>query len=411
MYNSEMKAHSTPSSVTTVLPDEAVQRLLHNIDGFSRLMTERIAQELALPRELSTFRAIRMTRRACSDALRTLIGSLQTPGGVDKNELARLATIGSATAQQGIPLEVLLGAYRLAAKVVWDVVIGSTYANTPLPPDALISITRHVLEYLDDISSAVGGAYLLTRESLLRQHDREREHILQRLLAGDAGEDLLREALRLDLTIEPPYRVIVIEVVHPEDAHHVDTTARSLKALFHHESQTLLSLLVPDRIPDDVLSNELEHLLHTVPLRCCIGPDNCAIEDIPQALARTRHALGIARHLAPDSRVITEAAFSLFASMLTDTDVTEQYVRAYLGPLLSLPEGKKEMYFATLSAYLEQGSIAPAAEALGIHRHSFTYRVDRLREYGITCSTARERSCLWLALAAYRLQEDRRSIH
>lgn len=374
-------------------------------------MTERIAQELALPKELSTFRTLLMTRRACSDALRTLIRSLQAPDGVDRTELARLATIGSATAQQGIPLEVLLGAYRLAAKVVWDEVIGSTYANTPLPPDALISITRHVLEYLDDISSAVGGAYLLTRESLLRQHDRERERILQRLLAGDAREDLLRDALRLDLTIEPPYRVIVIEVDAPENVHRVDSIARALRAPLHHESQTLLTLLVPDRIPDDVLSAELEKLLHTVPLRCCIGPSGCDIEDIPGAFTKTRHALVIAQHLAPSSRVVSEAAFSLFAVMHTDPDMTQRFVDANLGPLLSLPEGKREMYLATLAAYLEEGSIAPAADMLGIHRHSFAYRLERLREYGITCSSARERSCLWLAIAAYRLLEERSTPH
>ena len=72
-----------------------------------------------------------------------------------------------------------------------------------------------MLEYFDEISAAVGGAYLETRERLLRQRDRDRDRILQRLLAGDASTELRRIAASAELTLLPPYTVVACSAPDP----------------------------------------------------------------------------------------------------------------------------------------------------------------------------------------------------
>src|SRR5258708_33082119 len=126
----------------------------------------------------------------------------------------------------GVPLYVLLSAYRLAARVVWQEVIGEAGRLRELEPATVLAVSEQVLDYLDQISGAVGRAYLETRERILRQRDRDRDRVLQRLLAGDVTTDLRRLAASLDLDLAPPYRVLACWLSPGADADPVPATAR-----------------------------------------------------------------------------------------------------------------------------------------------------------------------------------------
>src|SRR5579862_763388 len=171
--------------VPATLPPAITAKLLADVDAIARRMTRRLADEIPLGSDFRSVSYLRMVMEACRDALRILLRLLHDGRGPRAAELSRLGLAGSRQAELGVPLEVLLSAYRLAAKVVWQEIIAETMTTADLPPAMVIGVTEQILEYLDGISGAVGQAYLETRERIMRQRDRERDRTLQRLLAGD----------------------------------------------------------------------------------------------------------------------------------------------------------------------------------------------------------------------------------
>ena len=60
--------------------------------------------------------------------------------------------------------------------------------------------------------------------------------------------------------------------------------------------------------------------------------------------------------------------------------LAERYVRHHLGPLLDADRKGSGQHLPTLEAFLANGSVKDAAEALHLHRHTVIYRLDRLKE-------------------------------
>jgi hypothetical protein len=200
------------------LPAEVSATLLAGSDEIARRLARRLSEELELPPEFSRMRYLRAIVAACRDGLHALLRQLHDGRRPHPAELATLGLAGAQQAELGVPLEVLLRGYRLAAKVVWREVVDAATRMGGLPPETVVALSEQVLEYLDEISGAVGSAYLETRERLVRQRDRERDRVLGRLLAGDASTELRRLAAACDLELRPPYRLLACAVAPGVDA-------------------------------------------------------------------------------------------------------------------------------------------------------------------------------------------------
>ncbi len=241
------KAPDLRLSVVATLPPEVIVRLLSEIDVISRRMTRQILSGISLPdsrfRTLGYFRTV---TAACRDALRTFVRLLRDGRGLRAGDLERLGSMGAQQAELDVPLELVFGAYRLAARVLWDEVIGQPAVLNDVPPSTVIGLTSTVLEYFDEISAAVGGAYLETRERLLRQRDRDRDRILQRLLAGDATAELRRIAASAELTLLPPYTVVACSAPTIEAERQLEETWRAEGAHLIGEEPGLWIALVPE---------------------------------------------------------------------------------------------------------------------------------------------------------------------
>src|ERR1035437_3238813 len=222
-------------AATATLPPEITARLLADVDIIARRITRRIAGEIALPAQFHTIGYLRTVTGACRDALRTLVRLLRDGRGLRTADLQRLGSMGAQQAEMGVPLEVLLAAYRLAARVVWRELIGEAAGLDSLPRATVIGVTGQVLEYLDEISGAVGAAYLDTRERLMRRRALGRDRILQRLVAGDASPELRRLAAASDLDLRPPYLVLACAAASDEEERALEPVLR----------------LLPDRHPGD----------------------------------------------------------------------------------------------------------------------------------------------------------------
>jgi hypothetical protein len=389
---------------TATLPPEVISRLLADVDVIARRMTRRIAAEIALPAQFHSIGYLRTVTRACRDALRTLVRLLRDGRGLRAADLQRLGSMGAQQAEMGVPLEVLLAAYRLAARVVWRELIGESAALESLSPATVIAVTGQVLEYLDEISGAVGSAYLETRETLMRRRDLDRDRILQRLVAGDASPELRRLAAASDLDLQPPYLVLACSIASEEAERALERALRPRGVLIVGDQPGTWIALVPGR---DGLTGTLAEAEKAVAepdaVRWGIGPVAAALDDVAESARRARQALQVGARLDPDGRAWEDADVGIFATLTTDPSSMRRYVDHLLGGVLSVPPSRSGPLLDTLEALLATPSLNEAAAALGLHRHTVVYRTRRLAELGVRLEDPSAPHRLWLALQCYRL--------
>jgi hypothetical protein len=372
------KSRELSLSGAATLPPEVTLRLLSETDAIAKRMTRQIIAGTALgDQRFRSTAYLRAVTTACQDAFRTLVRLLNDGRGLRAGDLARLGSMGAQQAEMGVPLEVVFGAYRLAAKVVWLEVIGEPALLNQVPAATVVAVTGRVLEYFDEISAAVGQAYLETRERLMRQRDRDRDRILQRLLAGDASTDLRRLAATADLTLHPPYQMVACAVGSTEVERHLDDVWRAAGALLVSDEPGRWTALVPTGRDVAELCSEVDGAVFG------LGPSAATLEEIAPAARQARRALDVGRRLEPDRQC--------------------HYV---LGPLLAQKPSRVEELLDTLRALLGTRSIGDAADELKVHRHTVVYRAGRLREMGIDVDDPQQRHTLWLALRCRLLLAD-----
>jgi hypothetical protein len=391
------KPASFALSVKATLPPEITGRLLAEVDGIAERMTRHIAGGITLSdprfRQLSYLRLI---TRACRDAVRTLVRLLNDGRGLRAGDLDRLGSMGAQQAELGVPLETVFSAYRVAAKVVWQEVIGEAALRDEIPPSTVITVTGRVLEYFDEISAAVGQAYLETRERLMRQRDRDRDRIMQRLLAGDASAELRRLAAAADIQLTPPYRVVACAVTDGAERQ-IDSVWRAAGAHLVEDEPGVVLALVPAAL-------ELEPLCQRVPDAVFgLGPVAATLDEIAPAAAQGRRALEVGRRLDPEQRVHSDADVGVFATLSREPAAVQRFIDRVLGPLDGQRPARAEEMLATLEALIDTRSVGEAAERLGVHRHTVVYRMARLKQTGVDVDDPAQRNRIWLALRCRRL--------
>jgi len=408
----------------TQLSPQLTEHLLGRVDEMAKLLTRRLAGEIQLAPEFRSRGYLRAVLQACRDGIRTLLLQLQDGRRQQSAELARLGRAGERQAEMEVPLEVLLSAYRLAARVVWQEVIGEAARLQELEPATVVAVSEQVLDYLDQISGAVGRAYLETRERLVRQRDRDRDRVLQRLLAGEVTPDLRRVAAALDLELAPPYRVLACAAPGGADAALAAAWGRSGVLLVGDEPGTWIALAPGDadagrlaqsavRALDDAMTRAggavpdaaADDQLAPPPLRLGVGPVAGRLEDVADAARRARRALAAGSLLAPDAVVHDDRELGLFALLAADRDELLAHVEHVLGPLAAAgDDARTRMLLDTLHALVTTRGPNEAAAQLGIHRHTVVYRLQRLRDLlGVDLDDPTQRHRLWLALQALRL--------
>jgi hypothetical protein len=386
------------------LPAEVSATLLAGSDVIARRLARRLSEELELPPEFGRMRYLRAIVAACREGLHALLRQLHDGRRPHPTELATLGLAGAQQAELGVPLEVLLRGYRLAAKVVWREVVDAATRMGELPPETVVALSEQVLEYLDEISGAVGGAYLETRERLVRQRDRERDRVLGRLLAGDASAELRRLAAACDLELRPPYRVLACAVRAGIDADALLGAAwRSARVLLVAADQRVWTALVDGDADLGALLRSGVKAAGDGGVVIGVGPVAATLDEVAAAARRAHRALSVGRRLRPGESVHEDRELGVFAALDADPETLRTHVERVLGGLVDgSPRSVEQL--RTLEAVLEERSLGDAAARLGIHRHTVVYRLERLGEaLAVDLDDPGVRHRLWLALQAQRL--------
>ena len=314
---------------------------------------------------------------------------------------------GSRRAEQGVPLESVLHAYRLGFRTIWEGLVAEARDGAVL--ELLVETATAVWEVVDQFSSTVGDAYRETEAALARQDDRRREVLLDALLDGRGHDRSLAAdaAAALGLPEHGRYLVVALEGADAVQPAAGALAARGLRTAWRGRAGRDVGLVAVELCSPADVSATLTAALEPVPGgRAGVSP---LVEGLAQVDLGHRLAGTALNTLAPGATGVVELDAELPAALLvTCPDLAGRLVHRALGGVLALDPDERDVLLATLAAWLDTGgSAGQTAVRLTCHRNTVLNRLRRLE--GLTGRSLERVDDLvaWsLALLALRLLPD-----
>ncbi|MDQ3941067.1 MAG: helix-turn-helix domain-containing protein [Actinomycetota bacterium] len=339
---------------------------------------------------------------------------------VKREELEAIERVGARRAQQAIPLDDVLHAYRTVSRVCWDVLADECRRHEGDALEATIELAEAVLRYTDQISTAVAEAYARAQRRIVREQEGARREFLSELLHGSdtAPEDLLHRAHEFGYDLSLNYLALV--GLGPEgDAGREATVAGATIAAAGHatadpivlqKAEHTIALLPMDAAVDTVTVPEKVAAELGGAWKFGVGGPNLGLEGVRKAYLEAKEALEIGGALGLHGNVYRFDDLLLYHFLRVDPALVERFVEQMLGPLMEYDERRKGELVKTIECYFRaDGSVKLAGEMLFAHPHTVTYRLKQIeRLTGWSLRDAEDKLRLQLALRAYRLHRARR---
>ncbi len=350
------------------LPAELGDLLTIDLEQLSEEIIAIVRREVPLyarPLEGSFGRGI---RGGVQEALRQFCLLVQTGGHGETGGLTIYTELGRGEWRHGRPLESLLAAYRVGARVAWRR-FALRAAGSGLDTEGLVALAELVFAHIDELSAASAEGYAAEQSAAVGERDRQRQALLRLLLAPVVDRESVLAAAKLAAWPVP----------------------QSLSVVLAPAGAQLAGRLGPDCLIDDV-----------DPVLIVIGDPGAASRWL-RLLAGTGAVMGPIRELtgAAASRRRAEALLELrrcgrvrtpprdplhtddYLTALVlwaDPEAAADLAERVLAPLASLPAPTRERLEQTLRAWLQHaGERSAAAHHLHVHPQTVRYRMGQLR--------------------------------
>ncbi|MFD3333474.1 PucR family transcriptional regulator [Streptomyces sp. NPDC058700] len=357
-------------------------------------------------------------RAICRDnLLRALedFGGLTATGG-DFEGAAR--ETGRRRAEQGVPLDTVLRAYRRGGRVLWQVMAEHLRGRTGRDADSRdteLDMASGVWETIDRYSVAMADAYRIAQLELQRRQDTRRVAVFEALLDGRADDPAVAAAAAAALGVPVVDRyVVVVAAQDPAAQPHPSPflEAQGLWSFWRPRSGRYAGIVrlprrdAPTARPagagpgaDPATRALLAALRERTGATAGVSPE---FERLSQAGRALRLAEQTLRTLPAGSGEIAAFDDRLTQVLLSGrTDIAERIVTVHLGPVLATG-GERAALLSTLRAWLDHGcSASRAADQLYCHRNTVLNRIGRVAELTGRSSESGEARLGWaLALRA-----------
>ncbi|MFE6358794.1 PucR family transcriptional regulator [Streptomyces sp. NPDC057806] len=314
-------------------------------------------------------------------SLRHSVLSLLDPRG--NRDAARRCSwkIGVRRAEQGVPLDALLHAFRLGGSLVWQRLVEETSRSAPEDVRLLVHVATDMWNFVDEHCTLVADAYRQAERQLAWRRENRVRLLAAALLDGTSRiADLPETAEGLDLPEHGRYLVVAVAGGRPTGLSGARAAAVPPSTRVHWHTGVEVDygiVLVGDEDPegDDDPLEGLE-----------LAPDSKAgVGSVVNGLA----AVGDARRLA-------DLALSICPQQGGTVRLTEHLPEALvvscpelgatladqvLGPVLRLEPADRDVLLDTLAAWLTcDGSAQRAGERLYCHRNTVLNRLRRCEQ-------------------------------
>ncbi|MFD9443479.1 PucR family transcriptional regulator [Streptomyces sp. NPDC060006] len=333
-------------------------------------------------------------------SLRHSVGSLIDPRSTRDAALRCSWKIGASRAEQGLPLDALLHAFRLGGSLIWQALVEETSRTAPEDVRLLVHVAADVWNFVDEHCTLVADVYRRTeRQQAWRQEHRVRL-LTAALLDGTSRiADVAATAEALDLPEQARYAVIAVAGTHRGGRATVSADVLPADVRVHWHAGVDVDhgiLLVGDgELPEPVVRP-------AAGVRIGVGPVVAGLAAVGDA----RRLADMALSMCPDGGGTVRLTERLPAAMVMSCpELGGTLAEEVLGPLLRLEPSDRDILLDTLEAWLEcDGSAQRAGARLYCHRNTVLNRLKRCEQLtGRSLARPADMVELSLALTARRL--------
>lgn len=313
--------------------------------------------------------------------------------------------VGRRRAEQGVPLEAVLHAFRIDFRTVWEAMLEVVrdQGGQALEPFVL-GVTR-VWETIDTISLRVSSAYREAESAIATQRRERREHLLASLLHGRGSLSAVSREVANEFGFTET-GIFVLMVVQGRAGEH-DPFANpelvlgnaNIRSAWRTDTTQQVGIVEQHKHVDDLIDSLRPYLQR----RAGVSPEFHRLADARDNLWLAE----IASRTIPSGQAgIGTTSRSLPASFAAAAPELAQYGRkSVLGPLDRLRADERDRLLQALAVFLEHdGSLTEAANEMHVHRNTLFGYLRRLTEItGKDPHKRRDMIDYGLALAAHRI--------
>ncbi|MBU6533871.1 PucR family transcriptional regulator [Streptomyces mayonensis] len=336
-------------------------------------------------------------------SLRHSVTSLLDPRGAREAALRCSWRIGAVRAEQGLPLDALLHAFRLGGSLVWQRLVEETARAAPEDVRLLVHVAADVWNFVDEHCTLVADAYRQTEWRIGRRRENRARVLAAGLLDGTGRIADLPEAARaLDLPEQGRYMVVAVAggpPGHPAEgrpsagrpdagrpavgrpaAGRAAAVPSGSRVHWHAGPDVDYGIVLvtadgglPD--PNDPVSEPRASLPG---LRIGVGSP----VDGLAAVGDARRLADTALEICPEAGGTVRLADQLPAALVVSSPgLGRALADRVLGPLLRLEPADREVLLDTLTTWLDcDGSAQRAGERLYCHRNTVLNRLRRCEQ-------------------------------
>jgi hypothetical protein len=316
--------------------------------------------------------------------------SITEARGPTEEELILFRESARSRAEEGLPLEDVLNAYRLGGRLGWQTLLD---AARPDEYPALLAAAELLMRYVDSVSAAVAQTYLDEHQHLASEEERRQRALVEALVHPERDVPGLRElAERVGFPLADRYRPFA-KCLPGAPTHAHSQLASALR------SQGLLALTEGGRVTGLAAEDVGEAVFAHPRGRVALGTPAPRAE-LAAALDDMRLLIDLAGRAGMEGPVEAEA-FVLELLLARAPDLADRLTERVLGPIDAYAERRSSGLLETLEAFLAcELDRRRTARQLHVHPNTLDYRLRRIAELtGLEPGRPRDLVLLELALA------------
>jgi hypothetical protein len=322
-----------------------------------------------------------------------------TSGPPSEEELLPYRESARSRAEEGLPLEDLLHAYRLGGRLGWQALL-----NAALPDEypALLAAAEPLMHYIDSVSAAVAQTYLDEHQHIVSEEERRQRALVEALVHPEREAPALRDlAERVGFPLAETYRPFV-KALPGAPTHAHSQLASALR------TRGVLALTEGDRVTG-LATEDADEAVFSRPQGLYALGMPAPRAELAVALDDMRLLVGVARREGLEGSIEVDG-FLLELLLARAPDLADRLAGRVLGPLEAYAERRSSDLLETLEAFLECGlDRRQTAQRLHVHPNTLDYRLRRIAELtGLEPGRPRDLVLLELALARRKLPPGRR---
>lgn len=307
---------------------------------------------------------------------------LEDLGRIDATVSFESRENGRNRAAAGVPLTIVLEAYRVGARFIWEQV-ASTARAVGATSDVVLAAGSELWQVLDTYSQELAEGYREEASARALSDEQQRSALFQALFEGHLAVTNPWEAAQL-LRLPQGRPLVVVAGEVPavgrhalpriEDILRVDVGLASTWRLLPDVEVGIVSL------PNPTALDELAEALSTCAIgRVGVSPPFSDLREMPSALTLARMALSsslVGNGVTIFDRHLLEVA------AVSAPDFMERLARVALAGLDLIPNKERTTLLETFGAWLDSGGSAQkASEQLFVHRNTVHQRLRKLEMY------------------------------